>query len=78
MVSINPERLLADLKYLRKIGGVSNGVVRPAFSNKDIEAREWLKGQFEDAELNATIDGVGNVFGRSKNRKSNFIWRATP
>ena len=67
MVSINPERLLADLQYLRKIGGVSSGVVRPAFSNKDIEAREWLKGQFEDAGLSATIDGVGNVFGRSKN-----------
>ena len=67
MVSINPSRLLADLNYLRGIGGVGTGVVRPAFSAKDMEARLWLKEQFELAGLTSTIDGVGNVFGRSKN-----------
>ena len=67
MVSINSSRLLNDLRTLRAIGGVSTGVVRPAFSDKDIEAREWLKIQFENAGLKSSIDGVGNVFGRSKN-----------
>ena len=67
MVSINSSRLLADLNYLRGIGGVGTGVVRPAFSDKDMEARIWLKEQFELAGLTSTIDGVGNVFGKSKN-----------
>ena len=43
MVLINSSRLLADLNYLRGIGGVGTGVVRPAFSDKDMEARLWLK-----------------------------------
>ena len=67
MVSINSSRLLADLDHLRRIGGMGTGVVRPAFSDKDMEARLWLKEQFETAGLTSTIDGVGNVFGRSKN-----------
>jgi N-carbamoyl-L-amino-acid hydrolase len=67
MVLINSSRLLNDLRTLREIGGVSTGVVRPAFSDKDIEAREWIKTQFENAGLKSSMDGVGNVFGRSKN-----------
>ena len=41
-------------------------VVRPAFSDSDMEARYWLKKRFEDAHLDTTIDGVGNVLGRSR------------
>ncbi len=67
MPKINAERLLADLRYLRSIGAVDNGVVRPAFSATDMEARRWLKSQYEAAGLDATIDGVGNVLGRSPN-----------
>jgi len=40
--------------------------VRPAFSAKDMEARRWLAQKFSDAGLEATIDGVGNVLGRSR------------
>ena len=68
MPSINPERLLADLRTLRSIGAQGPGVVRPAFSATDMEARRWLKGRYEEAGLEATIDGVGNVFGRSRGR----------
>lgn len=67
MPQINAERLLADLRHLRSIGAVDNGVVRPAFSEKDMEARRWLKAEYEAAGLEATIDGVGNVLGRSPN-----------
>ena len=65
-IPINSDRLLSDLRELRKIGGVGSGVVRPAFSDYDMEARYWLKKRFEDAHLDATIDGVGNVLGRSR------------
>lgn len=67
MPAIEPDRLLADLRALRAIGAQGRGVVRPAFSAADMEARRWLKGRYEEAGLEATIDGVGNVFGRSRN-----------
>ena len=67
MPAINPERLLSDLRTLRGIGAQGIGVVRPAFSAKDMEARRWLKSRYEEAGLDATIDGVGNVLGRSRN-----------
>jgi N-carbamoyl-L-amino-acid hydrolase len=66
MPAIHPDRLLSDLRHLRSIGAQGIGVVRPAFSPKDMEARRWLKGRYEEAGLDATIDGVGNVLGRSR------------
>jgi len=66
MPAIDPQRLLADLRHLRSIGAQGIGVVRPAFSAKDMEARRWLKSRYEEAGLEAAIDGVGNVLGRSR------------
>jgi N-carbamoyl-L-amino-acid hydrolase len=66
MPLINPDRLLAELRALRAIGAHGHGVVRPAFSAADMEARRWLSKRYEQAGLDATIDGVGNVFGRSR------------
>lgn len=65
MPTIDPDRLMADLQELRSIGAVETGVVRPALSDKDMEARRWLARKFEQAGLAASIDGVGNVYGRS-------------
>jgi N-carbamoyl-L-amino-acid hydrolase len=67
MPRIDPARLLSDLRELRSIGAQGKGVVRPAFSSKDMEARRWLKSRYEEAGLEAAIDGVGNVLGRSRN-----------
>jgi N-carbamoyl-L-amino-acid hydrolase len=66
MPTIDPDRLLADLRTLRSIGAQGPGVVRPAFSATDMKARRWLQGRYEEAGLEATIDGVGNVYGRSR------------
>ena len=66
MPKINAERLLKDLKTLRSIGAVETGVVRPALSEKDLEARRWLKQRFEEAGLDTVLDGVANVIGRSQ------------
>ncbi len=66
MPRIDPERLLTDLRTLRSIGAQGIGVVRPAFSAKDMEARRWLALRYAEAGLDATIDGVGNVLGRSR------------
>ncbi len=66
MPRIDPQRLLSDLHELRRIGAHGRGVVRPAFSAADMEARRWLKRRYQEAGLEATIDGVGNVLGRSR------------
>ena len=67
MPKINTERLMSNLRDLRKIGAQGTGVVRPALSAKDMEARQWLKSLYEDAGLEAEMDGVGNLIGRSRN-----------
>ena len=67
MAAINPERLLADLDHLRTFGATENGVVRPSLSDVDIRSRHWLLERMRAAGLDARIDGVGNVFGRSPN-----------
>ena len=66
MVTINPERLLADLRTLRSYGSSGTGVVRPSLSPVDLEARHWLRDRMAAAGLDARIDGVGNVMGRSR------------
>lgn len=67
MPTINPDRLLADLRTLRTFGSQGAGVVRPSLSSADMEARRWLCGRMQEAGLEARIDGVGNVIGRSRN-----------
>jgi N-carbamoyl-L-amino-acid hydrolase len=67
MVNIDGERLLESLRTLRTFGATGAGVVRPTFSDIDMEARRWLVAQLESAGLTASIDAVGTVFGRSPN-----------
>ena len=66
MPRINGARLLADLRRLAEFGAYKSGVHRPTFSPQDIEARRWLAGRFAESGLEASIDGIGNVFGRSR------------
>jgi len=66
-VTIDGERLIADLKRLREFGACGTGVVRTSLSPVDLQSRRWLCGRLEDAGLDARIDGAGNVIGRSRN-----------
>ncbi|SOF00171.1 amidase, hydantoinase/carbamoylase family [Burkholderia sp. OK233] len=66
MVKIDPDRLLTDLKQLRSFGARGVGVVRLALSPVDLASRHWLAGRMAEAGLDAVIDGVGTVFGRSR------------
>ncbi len=66
MLKINADRLLNDLKQLRSFGAASPGVVRLALSPIDMESRRWLADRMSDAGLDAVVDGVGTVFGRSR------------
>lgn len=64
MISINGDRLLADLRELAKIGAFQTGVDRIAFSAADIQARRWLVTKLRQAGLVASMDRAGNVLGR--------------
>lgn len=67
MPHIDPDRLIGDLKHLRTFGAFRTGVIRTAFSDVDMESRRWLVDKMAEAGLDASIDGVGNVIGRSRN-----------
>ena len=56
---------MADLRALARIGAVGTGVSRPAMTAVDLEARQWLRERMEQAGLDASIDGLGNVMGRA-------------
>jgi len=62
-IPMEPRRLLDDLETLRSIGRQSTGVVRPAFSEADIEARRWLARRMTEAGLAPVVDPAGNLFG---------------
>ncbi len=66
MPNINPQRLMADLRALAEIGKYKTGVHRPALSADDMRGRRWLVERMQAAGLDASIDGIANVFGRSR------------
>src|ERR1043166_2090812 len=65
MPAIKPDRLLADLYKLRTFGTYKTGVHRPTYSADDIAARAWFAEQCTAAGLETTIDGIGNILGKS-------------
>jgi len=64
MATIDTARFLQDLNDLRRIGAFRTGVHRPTYTPQDMEARRWLVARLEACGLEATIDGIGNVYGR--------------
>jgi N-carbamoyl-L-amino-acid hydrolase len=64
-MQVNGDRFLKDLHDLRSFGasGVGKGVVRPAYSDADIAAREWLAERMREAGLEVRYDPVGNLWG---------------
>lgn len=66
MPVINGDRLLRDLEALRTFGKCGNGVVRQSLGEVDMESRRWLVERMTDAGLDAGIDGIGTVLGRSR------------
>jgi beta-ureidopropionase / N-carbamoyl-L-amino-acid hydrolase len=65
MPAIKPDRLLGDLYKLRTFGTYKTGVHRPTFSAEDIASRAWFAEQCTAAGLETTIDGIGNILGKS-------------
>ena len=66
MPAIKPDRVLGDLYKLRTFGTYKTGVHRPTLSGDDVAARNWFAAQCTAAGLETTIDGIGNILGKSK------------
>jgi N-carbamoyl-L-amino-acid hydrolase len=66
MPRADTDRFLRDLNDLRKIGAYRSGVHRPTYSPQDMESRRWLMERMTEIGLEASIDGIGNVFGRHR------------
>ena len=65
MPSFDPTRVLSDLRELARFGAYETGVHRPTFSPEDVAARRWFEDKLAQAGLDASIDGIGNVYGDS-------------
>ena len=66
MAGFDPDRVLSDLRELATFGAYESGVHRPTFSDVDIAARHWYVRKLEEAGLDASIDGIGNIYGLSR------------
>ena len=64
MAMVDTSQFLADLHELRQIGAYKTGVHRPTYSPQDMQARTWLMEKMTSLGLEASIDGIGNVYGR--------------
>jgi N-carbamoyl-L-amino-acid hydrolase len=64
MPAIDTAAFLRDLHELREIGRFRTGVHRPTFSPQDMQSRRWLMDRLTACGLDASIDGIGNVYGR--------------
>ena len=62
-MDVDAGRFLADLQALRGFGAQGRGVVRPAYSDADMAARDWLAGRMAEAGLRVRFDAMGNLFG---------------
>jgi beta-ureidopropionase / N-carbamoyl-L-amino-acid hydrolase len=73
MLAVDEDRVIADLRSLAEFGRVGTGINRPAFTEADLAARQWLFGQMQAAGLDAVIDGIGNVYGRSPSVEQSIL-----
>src|SRR5882672_6094404 len=61
-MSLNPKRLVADLKELRALTGDANGAQRVAFTKTWVTTREWLKQKLAFLPAEIHIDAAGNLW----------------
>lgn len=65
ILKINRQRLQSDIETLAEIGRDKNyGIYRMAFSNSDMQGREWFKNKVEEAGLEFYQDGAANLHAR--------------
>ena len=64
-LTVNPTRLEQRIEKLAEYGKTpEGGVNRVAFSEKDIQSREYIYSIMKEAGLKIHIDEAGNIIGR--------------
>jgi len=71
-IPIDPSRFLASLHHFGA-SGVGKGVVRPAYSDADLAARDWLAAEMAEAGLEVHWDAMGNLFGLAPGAGSSLL-----
>ncbi len=64
--SLNPRRMVADLKELRGFTQDENGAQRVAFTPMWVKTREWLKGKLAELPVEVHTDAAGNLWATLK------------
>jgi len=73
MLPIDPQRMLADLRALAEFGRLGTGVNRRSLTPEDLAARDWLLQRMRAAGLDARIDGIGSVAGRTPGSRRHIL-----
>ncbi|MCH8020570.1 Zn-dependent hydrolase [candidate division KSB1 bacterium] len=69
----NADRIEARILQLSEFGkNPEGGVSRVAFSEADIQGREYIKSLMREAGLKVRIDAAGNILGRKEGLDSNL------
>ena len=72
-ISVNGPRVNQHLGELAQIGRTAEGGTnRVAYSDLDLQAREYAMKLMRDARLDVTIDAAGNIVGRRTGSDANL------
>ena len=72
-LQINTDRLIQDLKHLSTFGRAGNGVHRRSLTETDLASRGWLCERMREAGMEASIDGIGSVVGKTPHSRRVLI-----
>lgn len=65
MLSVDGDRILARLAAMAEIGrNAEGGINRIAYSDYDLEGRDYVMGLMREAALEIRVDTAGNIIGR--------------
>ena len=67
--ALNPQRVIEDLKELRRLTGDANGAQRVAFTPTWVKAREFLKSRFDGLPVEMHNDAAGNFWATLRGEK---------
>src|SRR5262249_28728715 len=72
-IRVNGQRVNAHLAELAKIGkSPDGGTHRMAYTEVDLQGREYAMGLMRDARLDVSIDAAGNLIGRRQGKDPNL------
>ena len=73
MLPVQPQRMLEDLRALAEFGRLGTGVNRRSLTPEDLAARDWLLERMRSAGLEAEIDGIGSLAGRTPGSRRHIL-----